>query len=296
MGRFALVIAMISSIGCVSSRPLFVASNKSVTIRAESDELSDLKKAAHDRSEAPSAPKHRESKKEKKDDCSSTDSSPGNELLGWIFFQALASPFTLPAAVLGDGYDHVTEFPDYPYAEGASGSLLRNNFEEIKKQDWMGTVQTFVIPQAHDVDRFGTRLLLDSTTRFGIDTEGNYWTQNLGDGHHDQLWTGDANVVFRFAESERMQWRAGIGLNWLSDDVRNEAGFNFTYGFDWFPARPWTVSAVIDIGSLGQSTLFHGRTTVGAMVGQAEVFAGYDYFQIDNAEFQGPVAGLGWRF
>lgn len=297
MGRFSLLFAVVLSTGCATSRTQFVAASRPPIIRADSDELSDLKKAAHEREEsAPSSPGYHPDKKEKKDDCSPSYTIPGSEIIGMGIVYALASPFLLPAALLQDDYDHITEFPDYPYAEGVSGSLLHNNSDEIKKQSWMGTVQTFVIPQAHDLDRIGTRLLLDSTSRFGIDTESNYWTQNLGGGHHDQLWTGDANLVFRFAEGERMQWRVGVGVNWLSDDVRNEAGFNFTYGFDWFPARPWTVSSVMDLGSLGRSTMFHGRTTVGAMIGQAEVFAGYDYFQIDNAEFQGPVAGLSWRF
>lgn len=267
-----------------------------LTVRGESDELRDLKKAAHTGSDDHPAPA-KQRRREKRDDCSNAKEDDGSgSLFGQLAFSVVASPFTIPVTLLEDDYDHVTEFPDFPYAEGTSGSLLRNSFEAGTKQTWTGTLQTFAIPQAHDVDRFGGRLLLDSASRFGIDTETNFWTQGRLTGPHDQLWTGDANLVFRFAESEKLQWRAGAGVNWLSDNVRTEAGINLTYGVEWFPARPWTVSSVFDFGSLGASGLFHNRTTVGAMVGQTEFFAGYDYFQLGSARFHGPVAGIGWRF
>lgn len=262
-------------------------------VRAESDDLEDLKKAVQSK---PAVDQTKKKPGEASGGAASSTENDESSLSGQLFLAVIASPFKIPILMLEDDYDHVTEFPDYPYAEDVSGSLLRDNFQSIKKQMLTGTLQTYAIPQAHDVDRFGGRLLLDSCTRFGIDTETNYWTQGLIKGPSDQLWTGDANLVFRFAESERMQWRAGVGVNWLADNIRSETGVNFTYGFDWFPARPWTVSSVIDLGSLGAAGLFHNRTTVGAMLGQTEVFAGYDYFQVGSTKFQGPVAGIGWRF
>ena len=86
------------------------------------------------------------------------------------------------------------------------------------------------------------------------------------------------------------------GLNWLADDVGSELGVNFTYGADWFPRKPWTVSSVFDVGRLGDAGLFHNRTTVGAMVGRSEVFCGYDFLQLGGTNFHGPVAGIGLRF
>jgi hypothetical protein len=44
----------------------------------------------------------------------------------------------------------------------------------------------------------GTRILIDTKTRLGVDSEVNYWHESLGSGQHDDLWTGDANRVFRF--------------------------------------------------------------------------------------------------
>ena len=65
---------------------------------------------------------------------------------------------------------------------------------------------------------------------------------------------------------------------------------------EWFPVKPWTASTVFDFGTLGHGHLLHNRSTVGAMLGPVEVFAGYDYFQINSVRIHGPVAGLGWRF
>ena len=160
----------------------------------------------------------------------------------------------------------------------------------------MGALQAITVQDGAGIARYGGRLLLDSESRFGLDTETNYWTQSRTLGNQEQLWTGDLNIVYRYAESEHFQWRAGAGMNWLADRGYNREGFNFTYGVEWFPAKPWTVSSVFDIGTLGSGTLVHNRTTVGVMMGPVEAFAGYDYFAVDKAHFQGPVAGLGYRF
>ena len=61
--------------------------------------------------------------------------------------------------------------------------------------------------------------------------------------------------MFRFAQSPRSQWRAGIGFNWLDDPIDTNFGFNFTYGFDLFPRRPWVLSTELDWGTLGEAEL-----------------------------------------
>lgn len=299
MLRFAVVFLAFVIIGCAGSRNLTSRPIDLPSIaRAESDELNDLKNAVH--TSGNSQPDTDCKQSNRRSSCSPVDACSPNGVdsnssggLGTFVFML---PFFIPRAVLGDDYDHVTDFPDHPYADGARGSLLIDNKSDVYKQVAGGTLQTFAIPQAHDVDRFGGRLLLDTPGRFGIDTESNYWTQGLINKPSNELWTGDVNLVYRFAESERVQWRAGGGVNWLADNVKAEAGINLTYGFEWFPVRPWTVSSVFDVGSLGRAGLFHNRTTVGAMVGSTELFAGYDYFVVGSAAFHGPVAGVGWRF
>jgi hypothetical protein len=86
--------------------------------------------------------------------------------------------------------------------------------------------------------------------------------------------------------------RTGLGFNWLSDPADKNAGFNFTYGGDFFPIRPWIFSGELDLGTLGHSTVVHFRTAVGVSFGPAEVYLGYDYYDIGQAQIAGLVAGL----
>jgi hypothetical protein len=43
---------------------------------------------------------------------------------------------------------------------------------------------------------------------------------------------GDANLFVRFAQSEELQMRSGIGINFLSDRQQTDIGVNFTYAGD----------------------------------------------------------------
>ena len=128
--------------------------------------------------------------------------------------------------------------------------------------------------------------------RFGFDATLNRLQEELPGGGADELYRGDANLLFRFAQSERLQLRAGGGFNWLSDNLGSNYGFNFTYGGDWFPHRPWIVSAEIDLGTLGNATLFHTRATVGALLFKSEVYAGVDHLSIGNTNLTNLIGGV----
>ena len=298
-------LSLIAMSGCVNSRSLArTSSHSSPIIRAESDHLIDLEVAAHegqvddknktnDRSERKHGCSH--CRRCNNNPCTCSSSSENN-FAGQVFVMTISAPFTVPACLLHDDYEHYTEFPDFPYADGVPGALLIDREFKGKTQSLSGNLQMFAVPGFDDLDRYGGRLVLESAARIGIDTETNYWRSTHSNGGVNHAWTGDVNLVFRFAESEHVQWRAGVGVNWLADQISPEMGVNFTYGVDWFPRRPWTVSSVIDCGTLGGSTLFHNRSTAGVMVGPMELFAGYDYFQLGTANFHGPVAGLGYRF
>ena len=134
--------------------------------------------------------------------------------------------------------------------------------------------------------------MLESSIRFGIDTSFDYRRETIASGIHDGLWTGDANIVFRFAQSQKLMMRSGLGVNWLSDQYGSDFGFNFTYGGDWFPTEPWVLSAEIDWGRLGRAELFHGRGTIGLNFRHWEIFTGYDFYHVGRAEVSGLVSGV----
>lgn len=119
-----------------------------------------------------------------------------------------------------------------------------------------------------------------------------YLQENLPGGGHNQLWLGDCNVVFRFAQSEHMQWRTGLGFNWLDDPRQTDFGFNFTYGVDWFPRKPWVFSADVDWGNLGRAEQFRFRTTAGVLLWGIESYVGYEYYDLDSTQDNRLIGGV----
>lgn len=322
LGHWSLLIVLIT--GCATSRPSVTSARHRTSkglepsiARAESDRLSDLSDSVREKKSSEKKTTDGKSHRDKNFHhrsssgcsrcnhspctCSSLSSDGSNflgEAIGQTFIAALCSPFTVPISLVEPdslNEEEILSFLDYPYADDLPGAMVIKPTGSPDEKKWGGSLQTFVIPETDDITRFGGRLLVESSARIGIDTETNCWTESLTSGN-SQLWIGDANLVCRFAQSEITQCRAGIGMNWMADSKGAEAGFNFTYGFDWFPRKPWTISTIFDIGTLGGGSLFHNRTTAGVMLGPVEAFAGYDYFKIGSTNFHGPVAGLGWRF
>lgn len=222
------------------------------------------------------------------------ENSLSEELVGIGLMAALvgvASPIWAPPLLLGDeggaGFQ-----PDHPYTNSYGGLLLDKSAS--------GAHDTLVLLQGQYGDDFGGvshangRLVLESAWRLGIDTE--FYYRHEDGSPTDSLWTGDFNVTWRFAQSEPLQFRAGLGFNWLADRQQEDYGFNFTYGADLFPGDPWVLSSTIDWGRLDDATLFHGRTTIGVTRNGWGLYTGYDYFNVGGAGLHSWINGVELRF
>jgi len=143
-----------------------------------------------------------------------------------------------------------------------------------------------------DMTRVGGHLLLSTTSRFGLDTETSCLEEVLPFGRQDRLWIGDCNVIYRFAQSEHAQFRAGIGFNWLDDPIDTNFGFNFTYGADFFPRKPWILSTTLDWGTIGRAELFRFRATAGVIVHGVEVYTGWEHLDVDNDQINSLMGGV----
>jgi hypothetical protein len=217
---------------------------------------------------------------------------------GQSFFEAtaglilggLSSPFWVPPAALGDDYTAFASFPRFPY-DGVPG-YLGTSCVPPRPRAWAGRLSVEYLETFDDLDVIGGRLLVSTASRFGLDTQMDYFRETLRNGRHDQLWTGDCNLVFRFAQCDFAEFRAGLGFNWLSDPVRDDFGFNFTYGADVFPRRPWVISADLDWGTLGRAELFRFRTTIGVTVQRFEFYTGYEYTDIDRMHLNSLIGGV----
>ncbi len=221
------------------------------------------------------------------------------ELLGEIFGPALgfavASPWWGPHVALADDLAVRPDYPAAPYFDDIPGRLLITSPAVTPVRGWAGRAGWHYGTDFGDLQWSTARLQMDTAARFGFDAEWTRWVESTG-RRNDSLSIGDANLLYRFAQSEQLEFHTGIGVNWLADGSDGEAGINFTYGISAFPARPWTLSAVLDAGTLGDAGYFHGRFGAGAVWRRLEVFTGYEVYRISDVTLDGPFAGVGLWF
>jgi len=214
------------------------------------------------------------------------------EMVGWAFVYCASAPYFVPRAMIGDHTFDGADFRRFPYRDGAAGLMAIGEPWTEDRYNWLTRVRADGGTDADNLSTIGGQVLFDTATRFGVDSELNYRRESRLGRAGDDLWTGDLNLLVRFAQSDRVQMRSGVGLNWLTDRFDSDFGFNFTYSGDWFPTEPWVVSTEIDWGRLGSAPLFHGRVTAGVVVRRFELFTGYDYFSIGKPDIHQWVSGI----
>ena len=258
-------------------------------------ELQSVREAVRKQSSAPAEtePKKNKKRRSRRSNC---DDDAGfrlvlGDLIGKVLFVAVSSPWWVPHVAVDDDLSDWASFPSAPYDDGHDGYLVIDTLAPIEADGLAARIRTEYGTDFDDLSRIGTRLIVDTGSRFGIDTEWNQWFEETG-GSRDTLATGDFNLVYRFAQHERIQFRSGLGFNWLADSGEGDFGFNFTYGVDVFPIEPVILSGTLDVGSLGDAAFVHVRSTAGVNWGPAELFAGYDYQRIGPVNLHGLVAGL----
>lgn len=206
------------------------------------------------------------------------------------------APFWGPPKLLDDEYDRKGTFFSFPYKRGRQGSMVLEPADDTYTKPWHLKLRGDVVNDFDTVYRAGGHFLFDTTMRLGLDGEMNYRSEQFLPDARDSLLTGDLNLLFRLAQTEFIQIRSGIGVNWLDDSDRDATGINFTYGADWTPADPWVISSEIDWGRVGEAGLFHGRLTVGIHYRHVELFSGYDYTDIGKSQMGGLVGGMRFWF
>jgi hypothetical protein len=230
---------------------------------------------------------------------SSTLDAEETELIGKLFLIALATPFYVPYSATGDDYSNHAVFLSYPYAEKWDGIMQMEPelMKDGKTPDTWSRLMSLRVAAENGNDftglnRVGLVFLADTMTRFGIGGSVNFYEEKRDNLPPDQLTIGDVNVLFRFAQSQHWQWRTGLGLRWMHDHTQTDYGFNFVYGFEWFPHDPITVGMQLEAGTLGNTGVIHFTSRVGLVWKHAEAYVGYDYLQIGGTELHGPMVGL----
>jgi hypothetical protein len=160
------------------------------------------------------------------------------------------------------------------------------------ERNWACQLRADYLDEFAAVSGIGGQMIFETASRWGFDGAFEHLRERLPGDNADNLTLGDANLVYRFAQSEKVQLRTGIGMNWLNDARRTDLGFNFTYGGDFFPRKPWALSAAVDWGTLGHAGLFRFRATAGILVNRFETYAGYEYGDIGRTQENFLVAGV----
>ena len=201
---------------------------------------------------------------------------------GVIAGAVAASPFFGPRRGVG-GAGGERFFHHYPYQDNSGYMPI---FELQDEKSWAVQVEADYSNNFDRMDSVGGSVLFETTSRFGFELQGHQLQERLPEGASDRLWLGDANLLYRFAQSDWAEFRAGLGINWLDDSQDTNLGFNFTYSADIFPHKPWVLSSTIDAGTLGHAGLFRFRTTAGVVVHGVEAFTGYEYLDIEPHPFE----------
>lgn len=229
------------------------------------------------------------------DDCDDDwddDDCDGDSIFGDLFAYVFTAPWWLPHVVADPGLEFEGYFASHPYDEDVDGYMMIEPYNSWPPRRCATRLSLEYGSDLDQVDYLGGTFLWDTTSRFGVEGEAFLLTEELPVFGDRELWRGDANVVFRFVQNERLVMRSGLGLNWLHDSIGTETGFNFTYGGDLFPCDPLVISAGFDLGSLGDATMFHSRATFGVVVDNAEFYTGIDYFRVDDVDITSLIAGI----
>lgn len=271
---------------------------------AAGDKLSSIRSdlsTEESRPSAPANPPRGSSKSEPSyfgsSSCEEEEDSLTGQLLGWGLLGAgyvAASPFWAPYGALDDDYARSSWFPKHPY-RGAEGALIYDR-DVRGSHDWLTVLQGQYGTDFDDLIHWNGRAVIEHKSRFGIDTEFYYRQEELNGGGHDELWNGDFNLTYRFAQSENWAFRAGAGVNWLTDRGETENGVNFTYGAEWFPLKPLVFTATMDLGRISSDGLVHIRTTGGITTNGFGFYTGYDYFRVSNNGISSWINGIELRF
>jgi hypothetical protein len=231
-------------------------------------------------------------RKNHRDSCTCDDDDDG--FPGQLIAVGLLAPFTVPRALLHDNEEVNRLFLYHPYADGGPGYLRVQTVEANERgdlRDWGGQISLENGNDFSGLNRTQARLVLDTSTRFGVQFRFDHFTEDLC-CRDDHLSLGSAELLYRFAQSDTVQVYAGLGARLVDGGARNRWGFNFTYGANLCPVRPLVLSFSLDAGTAGSAAYFGGRGTVGVLYKGWEVFTGYDYRSIGSVSLDGVLVGL----
>jgi hypothetical protein len=218
---------------------------------------------------------------------------------GYLAGLGITSPYWYPYMAVQDSAAKTGYFPAHPYQYDVGYMLIEPSNEQYtvppERHVWAVRARGEYGVGFTGLDWVGGNLVVETVTRVGFESDFRFYQEdvsNLFQQQTESAWVGDVNLVYRFAQNEYWQFRSGLGVNFLSDRDQSDLGFNFTYGLDFYPVRPWVISSEIDWGLLGDETLIHFRLSTGVQWHGLEVFVAYDLYDVGKFDNASLVTGL----
>jgi len=220
-------------------------------------------------------------------------------------YATVAAPFVIPRWLIGDR--DWLYFPRHPYDRGHPGYLALDVDASAEAAErwqgrstprwWMARVSIEDGNDFNGLNRVGGQVLFDTASRFGVVTNWDHFHESFSLGKRSDVTTiGDITLLCRFAQSEHVLMRAGVGCRIMTDEHTTNAGINLHYGGEWFPCAPWVVTGGIDFGNLGGAFVVRTRASAGVLWHGIEAFGGYDFLRIGDVNLHGPMLGVRFWF
>ena len=222
------------------------------------------------------------------DECEDADDL-GASLATRAMLTAATAPFWGPAAATS-GDSRTSRLLSRPYTERNLGNI-QYAWPTHPKQTWTGRARLEYLGDLDRLDGFAGQLQYELLSGWGFQAAAAR-RSHLDGLTEDPFRHGDATLTYRFAFSERVQFRAGVGAIWLNSDARDSIGWSFAYDVDAFLVRPLIWSLETDLGRFGGDSLVHFRTTVGANWRHWEPYLGWDHFQVGAQPQNAILVGL----
>ncbi|MFH1378604.1 MAG: hypothetical protein ABIH86_07620 [Planctomycetota bacterium] len=209
-----------------------------------------------------------------------------------LFMYVFTSPFWLPYQLLEseEGLPDSMQFHIAPYI--ADGRTYMT--PDVIDRPFAPGCASFEIAQINsNTQRISGRARIEGFWRFGLDVGIHRFEEELSGGGYDAIQFEDLFVTIRFAQSERIQLRTGLGWRVFDDDLGpDRQGWAFLYAIDIQPFDPFVASFAFDVGGVGNAVVSRTRIEAGAVISIVEPYVGVEWFRVDNTELDSVFAGV----
>jgi hypothetical protein len=214
------------------------------------------------------------------------DDDEGDGLAGYVFLQILLLPWTGPAMVMSQLDPEGYSVPIYPYADALAYSVPDDPLSSEAQKPFRARLRLGATARNQHLYSGQLAAQIDFVVPLALHVDYRLLTEAEG-GTRSFAGLGNAELLFRFAESRGVRFHTGLGyLQWADPDGLGH-GVGFVYGFEAYPIRPISFGSRLSIGVLAHTYAFQWRSHLGVMLDRYEIQLAYDHLDLGGAQLGG---------